>query len=533
VLKSIIKAFVPLLLLVAIPIAMRPKAENSGDADEKIVVLTPHNEAIRSEFGRAFEAHFRQTTGRSLKVEWRTPGGTSDIVRYIDDRFHAAFKDHWLADSSNGPWTATAAGAFNNRKLKLDDGTPEEARRARQMFLASDVGIGADLFFGGGQYEMKIQADKGHAIDFGLIREYPQWFNEGAIPQTFSGETFYDPKGRYFGACLSAFGICYNPDRLAAMKDSRPPERWRDLGEPRFFGQVAVADPTKSGSITRCFEMLIQQQMANAATPAAGWDEGLNLIKRLGGNARYITDSSSKVPRDVGMGSTTAGICIDFYGRTEAEWTSTQSGGKERVVYVTPAGGSSISVDPIVLFRGAPNREAAAAFVAFILSDAGQKLWNYRPGTPGGPRQYALRRLPVRRDMYTDEHRQHMSDASSDPFAEAASFHYRSDWTGRYFGLIRVLVKCMVIDSLNELQSAWRAIVEAGGPEQVPEAMALFNEMPFDYAGCAEAAAALRAAPPEYTTLDVLNTTRGWSDFFRHRYRQAEQEARRALAASR
>jgi ABC-type Fe3+ transport system substrate-binding protein len=531
-LKSIVKAFIPLLVLVAIPIVMRPASDKRSREGEKIVVLTPHNEAIRTEFGRAFEAHYLKSTGQPIKVEWRTPGGTSDIVRYIDDRFHAAFQDYWLADDGNGPWTPAVAGAFNNRELKIDGSTPEGVRRARERFLASDVGIGADLFFGGGQYEMRMQAEKGHAVDFGLIDAHPEWFTDEIIPHTFSGETFYDAKGRYFGTCLSAFGICYNPDRLAAMEDSRPPARWKDLGDPRFIGQVAVADPTKSGSITKCFEMLIQQQMAEAPDPASGWDDGLNLIKRLGGNARYITDSSSKVTRDVGMGSTAAGICIDFYGRTEAEWTSTQSGGKERVVYVTPAGGSSISVDPIVLFRGAPNRKAAAAFVEFILSDAGQKLWNYRRGTPGGPQQYALRRLPVRRDMYSAENRQYMSDASGAPFTEAANFHYRGDWTGRYFGLIRVLVKCMVIDSLNELQAAWQAIVDAGGPEAVPEAMALFNALPFDYAGCPEAATALRAAPPEHTTLDVLDATRGWSDFFRDHYRRAEQAARDAAVTS-
>ena len=39
----------------------------------------------------------------------------------------------------------------------------------------------------------------------------------------------------------------------------------------------------------------------------------------------------------------------------------------------------------------------------------------------------------------------------------------------------------MVLDPLDELQAAWQAILEAGGREAVPEAMAQFNWLPFAY----------------------------------------------------
>jgi iron(III) transport system substrate-binding protein len=60
-------------------------------------------------------------------------------------------------------------------------------------------------------------------------------------------------------------------------------------------------------------------------------------------------------------------------------------GGSNRSVMSPPVGGTVSSVDPIGLLRGAPNREAALAFIDFCLSMEGQKLWNFRPGTPGGP----------------------------------------------------------------------------------------------------------------------------------------------------
>ena len=39
----------------------------------------------------------------------------------------------------------------------------------------------------------------------------------------------------------------------------------------------------------------------------------------LAANARYFTDSSQKPPIDVAQGDCAAGICIDFYGRAQAE----------------------------------------------------------------------------------------------------------------------------------------------------------------------------------------------------------------------
>jgi ABC-type Fe3+ transport system substrate-binding protein len=531
-------AFLPLLALIALPVALRPPAAATGDAspEETLVIITPNNESIRYEFARAFTAYYQETTGRNLAIEWRMPGGTSDIVRYVDDRFLGNFRRHWESDPARGPWTRTVAESFNNPKVApAAPDTDPLAAKARQVFLDSDVGIDVDLFFGGGQYDHNKQAQKGHAVDAGMLRRHPDWFTDATIPQTFSGEVFYDPQGRYYGTCLSSFGMCYNHDSLKLLPGVPPPRRWADLGRPEFFGAVAVADPTKSGSINKCFEMLIQQQMAEAIrraggkTPAAldeGWAAGFNLIQRIGANSRYITDSASKVPRDVAKGETAVGMCIDFYGRTEAEWAEAQSGGTPRLTYVAPIGGSSISADPILMFRGAPNRAAAVAFIEFVLSKRGQRLWNSRPGTPGGPEKYALRRLPVRKDMYTPEERRQMSDAEAEPFAPEEEFTYDPSLTARHFSLIRTLIKTMIIDPLPELQAAWTAILAAGGPEACPEAMAELHKLPFPYAEADAAAAALNPYAAGNTPLSCLVRQREWSEFFRQQYLRAAEAAK-------
>ena len=46
----------------------------------------------------------------------------------------------------------------------LPVGASPEAREARAAFLASDVGCGIDLFFGGGPYDFARQATAGRLV---------------------------------------------------------------------------------------------------------------------------------------------------------------------------------------------------------------------------------------------------------------------------------------------------------------------------------------------------------------------------------
>jgi hypothetical protein len=249
------------------------------------------------------------------------------------------------------------------------------------------------------------------------------------------------------------------------------------------------------------------------------------LIREIGANAAYFTFSAGKIPVDVGQGHLAAGMCIDFYGRSQAEWEERHVG-RQIMRYVTPAGGSSVSADPIGLLRGAPHPALAAEFLDFVLSKEGQRLWNYRPGTPGGPDRYALRRLPIRRDVYTPADRRNMSDAAARPFDLAMRFTYHPAWTARLFGLIRVLIRVMVIDCGDELRDAWKKILAVGGPERCPAAMEHLAALPFDYSQAGAVARQIRN--PEKR----LELTREWTVFFRKKYRDAAACAGRESSIS-
>src|SRR5690242_18981600 len=120
-------------------------------------------------------------------------------------------------------------------------------------------------------------------------------------------------------------------------------------------------------------------------------------------------------------------MCIDFYGRFQSETAS--HGGPSQIGFAMPSGGTAIDADAIGLMRGAPHRELALRFIEFTLSPEGQKLWNFKVGTPGGPDRYALRRLPVLPELYRPEYEALRSDPDERPLEQARSFEYHAEWT--------------------------------------------------------------------------------------------------------
>ena len=264
--------------------------------------------------------------------------------------------------------------------------------------------------------------------------------------------------------------------------------------------------------------------MAAANSPEKGWSNGLNLIKRMIANAAFVTDSAGKVTRDVAAGSAAAGMAIDTYGLTEQEWNALQFGGTPHFRYIAPKGGTAVSPDPVQMLRGAPNPQAARAFIEFMLSD-GQKILCFKAGVPGGPEEYALRRPPVLRELYKPEYRDFRSDPDYNPYSSGADFTYRPAWTGKYYNLLRIQIRVLMLDCQEELKEAWKAIIRAGGPEAVPQAMKEFNFLPVPYELATAASKALNAENPR----DIVKTKREWRDSMREHYRKAAELAAKGL----
>ena len=508
--KRLAFALIIPVLLIVLPLVLRPAADWSPSAQERLVIITPNSEQIKYEFERAFRKWYQEHRGRDVMIDWRSPGGTSDIVRYINDRFEAEFRIY--AREHCMEWDKETAAAFKNPSLTADD------HPARKLFLESGIGIGVDLFFGGGTYDQGKFASIGYGVDGGVRERHPEWFKDDVIPMNFAGEQIYDPQGRYYGYCLSSFGIASNFQRAKELGVELP-QNWIDLTRPEWFGTLALADPTKSGSITKCYEMIIQQAMAELG-PEQGWLEGFRRVKLMAANARSIADSAGKVVRDVSSGEAAAGVCIDFYGFSEAEW-SREITGAPTMTYVMPRGGTAVTADPVQLLRGAPNPDAAKDFIDFLLSDEGAAIWLLKPGTPGGPERYAQLRPTVRRDQPEKLPAELQSFPDYRPYELGGTFEYHSEWTGRYFSLIRVLIKCAVLDPADDLRAAWRAVLDHGGPEANPEAMAELLALPVPYDAAPAESKLLGGTPAEAAAARTR-----WTEDARSHYLRAKELAR-------
>lgn len=398
-------------LLLAAPFALRPDRPLPPDGARELIVITPHNEQIRAEFGAAFDAWHRAHHGEPVEVVWSVPGGTSEIRKMLTAQFVAAL----------------------------------EAGR--------EPGGGADLVFGGGSYEHDVLkrgvsivvagAERGASISVPIDFD-PAWLEETYGPNEIGDARLYDPDRHWFGTALSGFGIVSNRDVLERLGVPEP-RTWADLADPRLVGRVALVNPGQSGSVTTALEAILQRE---------GWVRGWRILRRTAANARYFSGSSLKPPADVSQGDAAAGICIDFYGRFQAQAILAATGSR-RVAYVDPPGVSTIDPDPISMLRGAPDPELARRFVAFILSEEGQALWQLPATDDGlGPRRFELRRMPVRR-AFIARHGDRMID-QVDPFALASKVEQP---VAAIRAFIPALFAALAMENHALLRQAWERIV--------------------------------------------------------------------------
>jgi ABC-type Fe3+ transport system substrate-binding protein len=414
-----------LLILLAAPFALRPAGEVDDRDAPAIVIVTPHNEQIRSEFGRAFEAWHERSFGSPIRVEWSTPGGTSEIRKLLVSEYTAA----------------------------LEDDLPP--------------GGNADLLWGGGSYEFSLLSRPIEKEIDGETRSTtvlaPVDFDEAALAAIYgdgriAGDPLFDAGHRWFGTALSSFGIVYNRDALRLL-DLNEPGTWQDLCDPAYVGWLTMVDPGMSGSVTTAFDAILQRR---------GWMDGWRILRRMAANAHSFAGSSTAGPLDAAAGEAAAAVCIDFYGRYEAQRTrdaAIQAGLESkdavgRIGYADPPGETVIDPDPIAMLTGAPNPELARRFIEFVLSVEGQSLWQFRASPEGepdglGPRRFELRRLPIRRELYRDHFDRFVDHV--DPWTIATPVENPN---GAMRSFIAPIFRGIALDQPERLREAWRAIAD-------------------------------------------------------------------------
>ena len=377
-----------------------------------LVIISPHWEGVRKEFGDAFKNWYKAKYNKEAKIEWLDQGGSGDDLRFVKSEF------------SKNPNTT-----------------------------------GIDIFFGGGVEPHLELMKNGYTLSYKLPYEILK-----LIPKQISGMPIYDPAYNWYGACLSGFGIVYNKAVLKMMKLPEP-KTWEDLANPELLGWVSSADPRHSGSIHMMYEIILQ---------AYGWQKGFEIITKMGGNIKSFPKYASQTAKDVSSGQSAYGLAIDSYG-----WAQVAEVGEDKVGYIMPEKLTVINPDAIAILKGAPHPDMAKAFVNFVMSKDGQKLWMLRKGESGGPKEFDLDRLSVIPSLYTEF--KDKSVIKVNPFAWKSTFKYSSEKGSLRYTILNDLIGALIIDTHQELESAWKAIIEGGMPGRrgdKEKALKKFLELP-------------------------------------------------------
>lgn len=439
-------------LILGVPLVLRSASSSAVSSmpqgADTIIIITPHVSQLRSEFAAGFQKWYERKTGRKVWVDWRIPGGTSEIIKQLESMYIAA--------------------------LKSGEMTPDGA--------CQPGAIACDLMFGGGSYDhgrlmagiqTKAAGPDGTSKDVKLSMSVPAGFDKAQLDEWFGenvigAQNLYDPQQHWIGTAVSSFGIVYNRDVYKSLGLPEPTS-FDDLTNPRLAGWIALADPRQSGSIATNFDSILSKK---------GWDAGWRCLREMSANARYFTNSSTKPPVDVSAGDAAAGLAIDFYGRgqSQAVLSEGQDPSAARVGYVDPTGAVYVDADPASILRGGPRPDLARLFIEFCLSDEGQALWNFpakedprwtqNPTSPEGvklgPEVYNLRRMPIRRAFYK---------AYPDAFIDKVDpFKLASDTkSAGWRSAIGPMMGAFGIDNAHEQRAAWRALNDARNDPSFPK----------------------------------------------------------------
>lgn len=436
-----------MLIVLGVPFVLSAgkKGTSHEDGLRTLIVVTPHVPQIRDEFAQGFRQWHLREFGEPVSIDFRTPGGTSEIRKQLEAMFKTAAREHYSAGE---------AGKDPQQPVLLPEGT-----------------IAFDVMFGGGSYDHTL-VKNGVSVNIGgetlnVPMSRPADFTQAELDDLLGEnrigpQELYDPQQYWIGTALSSFGIVYNRDVFAKLGLDEP-RAFVDLTDPALLGWIALADPRQSGSITTTFDSILGNE---------GWKDGWRTLRAMCGNTRYFTNSSTKPPIDVSQGEAAAGLAIDFYGRGQAQVIA-ESGGGDRVGYSDPEGAVYVDADPVSIINGGPDYELASRFVRYCLTDEAQALWQFEAGNPDnpvgsggepmGPSWHELRRMPVKRSMYTQYFDRFVDKV--DPF-EIVSDVENPGWrTG-----VQVMMGCFGIDIANDCRKAYASLNRARASGEFSEA---------------------------------------------------------------
>lgn len=279
-----------------------------------------------------------------------------------------------------GGTSEKAAGAEPTALTVWSAAAEEEAEALVRAFSAHHPGITVSVIrAGSGELITRLNAEQPRPqgdILLGIAKEtFDQHYdlfrgyrsvNHDAIPETVR-DTANPP--RYYGFSLPLQAMIVNTTLLTP---DQYPKSWKDLTNPKYKGEIILANPALSGSAYSQIYMMYKLY-------------GEEELRKLADNAIFVA-SSTAVPESVARGE----YAIGMTGESNIAMYIEQGA---PVTYVYPDEGTGARFDGSAIIANGPNPRAAELFMDFLTSrEAYEILLNTRgrrvviPELPGpGP----------------------------------------------------------------------------------------------------------------------------------------------------
>jgi iron(III) transport system substrate-binding protein len=273
----------------------------AASVDTELSIVGPNRDTYMAKIAEEFKVYYKAKTGTDLNISYKLLG-TEEVLRFVNEN-------------------KGGGGVY-------------------------------DVWTGGGVAPFITAAQEGYLEPY----KTSDW---DAIPATVGGINAKDPNGAWVGVMLSGFGIMWNNDKLTQLGID-PPKTWDDLLDPKYFGQIAMANPAKSGSTHMIVEIVLQGK---------GEEAGWNYFKHLNANIGNYPNSSGTVPELVTKGEFGVGVVIDFYG-----YENKLKGAPVDFIY--PTDGTYVNPDSAAILKGTKHLDAAKMFMDWTMSKDGQTFWS-------------------------------------------------------------------------------------------------------------------------------------------------------------
>jgi iron(III) transport system substrate-binding protein len=302
------------------------------------------------------------------------------------------------AQTGGGAWDAVdLAAAKKEANVTWYTSTPVQTAQKIATMFQNETGIRVELFRSGGsamvrRFMQEIDAKR-------VVADVLTVSDPAAAATMIKRDLFVpfrpknfdkvpaevkDPKGYHVAQRLNLIGIVARTDKNLAL-----PKNWTDLTDPKYKGQMVMADPAYTA---------IQLMIVGTLSRKYGWE----FYQKLRANDIMIVQGHQQVSETLTRGER----LLAAEGADQFAWVDRKAGHKVQSIF--PTDGAFAIPAPTAVIKGSPHPNAAKAFAEFMIGDAVQKLF---PGEgiyaarsdveppPGNPALSQIKLMPVDYDQ--------------------------------------------------------------------------------------------------------------------------------------